>query len=116
MFCPPVLDYLEITPLFRGLDAVLHDSADDHEVNVHCEGLVALRGLVAALGGDDLLELVDPGALPFVGVVPLIYIPAVVVIALLVALIAGRKGNRKETFKETFWDFFLEMLNPINWF
>ena len=48
--------------------------------------------------------------------VPLIYIPAVVVIALLVALIAGRKGNRTETFKETFWDFFLEMLNPINWF
>ncbi len=48
--------------------------------------------------------------------VPLIYIPAVAIVALLTALVVGRKGTRKETFKETFWDFFLEMLNPINWF
>ncbi len=47
--------------------------------------------------------------------VPLIYIPAVAVVALLVALIAGRKGNRKAIFRETFWDSFLEMLNPLNW-
>ena len=47
--------------------------------------------------------------------VPLIYIPAVAVVALLTALIVGRKERRKETFKEIFWDFFLEMLNPINW-
>ena len=48
--------------------------------------------------------------------VPLIYIPAVAVVAFLTALFAGRKGKRKEAFKEIFWDFFLEMLNPINWF
>lgn len=47
--------------------------------------------------------------------VPLIYLPAVAVVALLVALISGRKGNRKALFRETFWDFFLEMLNPFNW-
>lgn len=47
--------------------------------------------------------------------VPLIYIPAVAVTALLVALIAERKGNRKALFRKNFWDFFLEMLNPFNW-
>ena len=47
--------------------------------------------------------------------VPLIYIPAVAVVALLTALVVGRKGKRKETFKEIFRDFFLEMLNTINW-
>lgn len=47
--------------------------------------------------------------------IPLIYIPAVAVAALLITLFIGRKGNRKVIFKETFWDFFLEMLNPINW-
>lgn len=47
--------------------------------------------------------------------VPLIYIPAIAVTALLVAIFSGRKGNRAETFWDVFWSCFLELLNPFNW-
>ena len=56
-----------------------------------------------------------PDALLIVILVLLAYVPLCLLIALVRALFAGRQ-RRASAFRETFWHFFLELLNPLNWF
>ncbi len=44
-----------------------------------------------------------------------VYLLASLTIAFIRALFSDRK-QRKENFKRTFYTFFLEILNPFNWF
>ncbi len=48
----------------------------------------------------------------------MLYFPAITLISLLAALAAIKNGPQqaKTTFKEVFLDFFMELLNPFNWF
>lgn len=48
----------------------------------------------------------------------LLYILAVAFIALIAALFVRVKGRKNcaQTFKDVFLDFFMELLNPLNWF
>ena len=45
----------------------------------------------------------------------ILYFPLCLLIAFVRALLPGKK-SRKSRFKDTFWTFFLEILNPLNWF
>lgn len=47
----------------------------------------------------------------------LIYVTLVLAISGIAALISIRKGkeNAKRVFKDVFWEFFTELLNPLNW-
>lgn len=56
-----------------------------------------------------------PDTIIVIFLVLLFYLPICVLIAFVRALLSdGRK--RKENFKNTFRTFFLEILNPFNWF
>ena len=48
----------------------------------------------------------------------IIYIPVIMLISFVRALFYMRKGKTyaKEKFWDTFLSFFLELLNPMNWF
>lgn len=48
----------------------------------------------------------------------IIYIPVITLISFVRALFCVRKGKTyaKEKFWDTFLSFFLELLNPMNWF
>ena len=48
----------------------------------------------------------------------IIYIPVITLISFVRALFCVRKGktHAKEKFWDTFLSFFLELLNPMNWF
>ena len=48
----------------------------------------------------------------------IIYIPVIMLISFVRALFCVRKGKTyaKEKFWDTFLSFFLELLNPMNWF
>lgn len=48
----------------------------------------------------------------------IIYIPVIMLISFVWALFCVRKGKTyaKEKFWDTFLSFFLELLNPMNWF
>ena len=47
-----------------------------------------------------------------------LYIPMIILISFVRALFSLRKGKTyaKEKFWDTFLSFFLELLNPMNWF
>ena len=48
----------------------------------------------------------------------IIYIPVIMLISFVRALFCVRKGKTyaKERFRDTFLHFFVELLNPLNWF
>jgi len=50
--------------------------------------------------------------------VALIYFPIVILLSFIRALVARGKGKEyaQEKFKDIFITFFLEFLNPLNWF
>ena len=54
----------------------------------------------------------------FIILVLIIYIPVIMLISFVWALFCVRKGKTyaKEKFWDTFLSFFLELLNPMNWF
>ena len=56
-----------------------------------------------------------PDAVLIVLLVFILYFPVCLLIAFIRALFS-KKHRRKENFKNTFWTFFLEILNPLNWF